>query len=389
MEFDKVPPIAKYLSVVFLLTRLGYSTVWFFLPLFFEIHINSVFLIGVMTSIPAALPVLTDIPMGNLVQRAGEKMVIFIGLLMNLMPGLFYITGIPLMLVLGKVFEGIVKGMIWNGGWTLTLKSADEKTEAESTSVFLLGANLAAVIGPVIGGFLIASRGFQVTFVIWILSSWLAALTFYLYIGLEGKHGFVESLEEIFHRKTYRDEKHHLKEHWHDIKKPLALIFFYSIIFSFFWLAVPFLLEDLNAGYEMMGIIFGLAAMPKLFQYVFGDLGDNFGDLRVAMALSFLLVPTLFAMSLFENIYVIAGLFFVARTFASGLSPLFHAFYDAQVPDEIEGEMTGFLEFFKHMGQAVGPTMAGAAASVGGIALSFQAASAVSLVLFGLVYYYK
>lgn len=389
MEVDRVPPIARYLSVVFLLTRLGYSTVWFFLPLFFEIHIDSVFLIGVMTSIPAALPVLTDIPMGNLVQRAGEKMVIFIGLLMNLMPGLFYITGIPLMLVMGKVFEGIVKGMIWNGGWSLTLKTADPEYEAESTSIFLLGANLAAVVGPVIGGLLIASRGFEVTFMIWVLSSWLAALTFYLYIGLEGKHGFVESLEELFHRKTYSDEKHHLKEHWHDIKKPLALIFFYSIIFSFFWIAVPFLLEDLNAGYEMMGVIFGLAALPKLFQYLFGDLGDRFGDLRIAMVLSLLLIPTLFAMSMVQNLYLIAGLFFVARMFASGMSPLFHAFFDSQVPDEIEGEMTGFLEFFKHMGQAVGPTMAGAAASLGGIALSFQAAAAIALALSVMVYHFR
>lgn len=389
MEFDKVPPIAKYLSVVFLLTRLGYSTVWFFLPLFFEIHIDSVFLIGIMTSIPAALPVLTDIPMGNLVQRAGEKVVIFIGLLMNLIPGLFYITGIPLMLVMGKVFEGIVKGMIWNGGWTLALKSADEDTEAESTSIFLLGVNLAAVIGPVIGGLLIASRGFEVTFALWVLSSWLACLTFYLYIGLEGHGAFIDSIEDLFQRKTYADDWEHLKEHWQDLKKPLVLIFTHSIIFSFFWIAVPFLLDDINAGYEVMGLVFGFAALPKLFQYVFGDLGDKYGDLRVAAVMSVLLVPVLAVTSFVTNIYMVAALFFIARMFVSGISPVLHAYYDSQVPDDIEGEMTGFLEFFKHTGQAIGPAMAGAAASVGGIALSFQAAAVVALMLFVMVHYFR
>jgi MFS family permease len=389
MEFDQVPSIAKYLSVIYLLSRLGSNTVWFFLPLFFEMHIESVFLIGIMTSIPAAIPVLMDIPMGNLVQRAGEKIVIFIGLLMNLMPGLFYLTGIPILLVFGKVFEGFVKTMIWNGGWTLSLKSADSSNEAESNSVFLLGVNLAAVVGPILGGFLIASRGFNLTFAIWIFSAWLGALVFYLYVGLEGRRGFIQSLEDLFHRKTYADEKHHLVENWHNLKRPLLLIFLYSIIFSFFWLAVPFLLEDLNASYEMMGIIFGVAAIPKLFQIFFGDLGDKLGDLRVVSALAVLLAPVLILMSFISNIYLVGTFFLIARLFASGISPLIHAYYDSQVPDEVEGEMTGFLEFSKHTGQAIGPTMAGAVASIGSINLSFQVAALVAFLLFATSYWFQ
>jgi len=73
LEFDRVPPIAKYLSMVFLLSRLGSNTVWMFLPLFFEQQIESVFLIGIMTSVPSIITIILDIPMGNLVQRAGEK----------------------------------------------------------------------------------------------------------------------------------------------------------------------------------------------------------------------------------------------------------------------------------------------------------------------------
>lgn len=389
MEFDSVPPIAKYLSVVYLLTRIGSNTVWFFLPLFFEMHIESVFLVGLMTSIPAAIPVFLDIPMGNLVQRAGEKIVIFIGLLMNLMPGLFYLTGLPLLLVLGKVFEGLVKTMIWNGGWTLSLKSADSSHEAESSSVFLLGINLAAVVGPIFGGYLIASHGFNLAFVLWVFSAWLGALVFYLYIGLEGKKGFIDSLEDLFQRKTYADEKAHLRENWQSLKHPLTLIFLYSIIFSFFWLAVPFLLEDLNASYEMMGVIFGIAAVPKLFQIFFGDLGDKFGNLRMISALSVLLAPVLVLMSFVSSIYLVGALFLAARLLASGISPLVHAFYDSQVPDELEGEMTGFLEFSKHIGQAVGPAMAGAVASVGGINLSFLFAAGVAFVLFAASYWFR
>lgn len=386
MEFDKVPPIAKYLSVIYLLTRLGSNTVWFFLPIFFEQHIASVFLIGIITSLPAAIPILMDIPMGNLVQRAGEKIVIFIGLLMNLMPGLFYLTGIPLLLVLGKVFEGVVKSMIWNGGWTLSLKSADQSNESESQSVFLLGVNLAAIVGPVIGGFLIAAKGFEITFALWVFTAWMAALTFYMYVGLEGKKGFFDSLEDLFHRRTYIDDYHHLEDNWSNLKFPLTMVFLYSIVFSFFWLAVPLLLDDIGAGYELMGVIFGLAALPNIFQFMFGRWSDRIGRIRMVAILSALLAPVLIVMGMVSSIYVVGALFLLARTVNAGFSPAIHAFYDSRVPDKVEGEMTGFLEFSKHSGQAIGPIMAGTAASIWSINASFFAAAGVTLILFAVCF---
>ncbi len=389
LEFDKVPPIAKHLSLVYLVSRFGSNTVWFFLPLFFEQQIESVFLIGIMTSIPAAVTILLDIPAGNLVQRAGEKIVIFLGLVMNLMPGLFYLTGVPIMLVFGKAFEGVVKSMIWNGGWSLSLKASDRDNESESVSVFLLGVNLAAIIGPIIGGYLIASKGFDITFAFWAFTAWLAALVFYLYIGLEGKNGFIDSLEEIFHRKTYVDDIHHLEDNWDNLKFPLSLIFLHSIIFSFFWLAVPLLLERTGAGFETMGIIFGLAAMPKLFQFVWGKLADRIGELKLVSLLAILLTPALAAMSVYSNIYILGGLFLVARLFASGFSPALHSLFDYNVPDEVEGEMVGFNELVKHSGQAIGPVLAGTAASIWSVDASFLAAAGISLTLFGVTLFYS
>lgn len=380
LEFDRVPPIAKYLSMVFLLSRLGSNTVWMFLPLFFEQQIESVFLIGIMTSVPSVMTIIMDIPMGNLVQRAGEKMVIFIGLLANLMPGLLYLTGIPVALVLGKMFEGVVKSMIWNGGWSLSLKSADPEIESETNSVFLLGVNLAAIVGPIIGGFLIAAKGFDITFALWVFSAWLGALTFYLYVGLEGKKGFIDSLEELFHRKTYQDEYHDLTENWTNLKLPLSLIFLYSILFSFFWLAVPLLLDQVGASYSEMGIIFGIAALPMIFQFLFGRLADSFGNLKLASIIGLLMTPVLVSMSMVSSIYILGGLFLLARLLSSGLSPALHAFFDSRVPDELESEFTGFLEFSKHIGQAIGPIMAGTVSSIWSVNASFLAAAGVALI---------
>jgi len=334
-----------------------------------------------MTSLPAAIPIILDIPMGNLVQRAGEKIVIFIGLLMNLMPGLLYLTGFPILLVAGKAFEGVVKTMIWNGGWSLALQSADEDTESESSSVFLLGVNLAAIIGPIIGGYLIAAKGFDITFALWVFSAWIGALTFYLYVGLEGEKAFVDSLEEIFERSTYRDDFHHLKNNWDNVKFPLSLIFLQAILFSFFWLAVPLLLDQLNAGYEMMGIIFGIAALPRIFQFMFGKLADSFGTLKLSAVLAIGLTPVLLAMGMISSIYLLGAVFLVARLLNSGLTPALHTFFDSRVPDELEGEMVGFNELSKHSGQTLGPIIAGTASSIWSVNVSFYVAAAIALVL--------
>ncbi len=382
MQFDKVPSIAKHLSLVFMLTWLGSNTVWMFLPIFFEKHIANVFLVGVLTSLPPLLALFLDIPMGNLVQRAGEKVVIFVGLVLQLMPGLFYLTGAPLFIVVGRAFEGIVKSMIWNGGWSMSLKSGDEDNESETQSVFLLGANLAAVVGPMIGGFLIASRGFDVTFALWILTAWLAVLVFYLYIGLEGKRGFFDSMEDLLNRKTYANDLQHLEDNWHNIKFPLLLIFLYSIIFTFFWLAVPLLLDDIGASYELMGIVFGFAALPSVFQFLFARWADKVGWLRTVSILSLLLVPVLVLMGLTTSIYAVAVFFLVARLLSDGISPALHAFFDSRAPEEIEGELTGFWEFSKHIGQAAGPIMAGTIASVWSINVSFFGAAFVAALIF-------
>ncbi len=387
MDFDRVPDIAKYLSAVFLFAWIGRSTVWMFLPIYFRQHIESVFLIGIVTSLPSAVPILLDIPVGNLVQRAGEKVVIFIGLTTAVFPGILYLTAAPLFLVMGKAFEGVAKVFIWNGGWSLSLKSADDDVESESVSVFLLGTNLGIVLGPIMGGFLIESYKFRVPFMIWIFSALFSILVFYSYIGLEIKEGISDSFEDLLHRKTYLDEYQDVRENWSRLWFPFSLTFLYSIIFSFYWLAVPLLLDKVKADYVMMGIIFGVAAMPKVFQFVFGELADRVGRMKVLSVLALLLTPTLAAMSTTTDVLVLGTLFFVARIFSSGMSPAIHAEFDSRVPDELEGELTGFFEFFKHSGQTLGPIIAGGIASVLTLQASYLAAAGVALTILGFSLY--
>jgi MFS family permease len=378
MELDEIPDIAKYLSAVFLLAWIGRSTVWNFLPVYFENNIESVFLVGILTSLSAAVPIILDIPVGNLVQRAGEKIVIFLGLTMAIFPPIFYYTAFVPFLFMGKFVEGVAKTLIWNGGWSLTLKSSSQESESESVSIFLLGINMAIVVGPVIGGYIIEGYGFGIPMMLWVVTSTLAILAYYSYIGTEREEGLERSLGEVMERKTYFNDWHHLKENWVNLRQEFSLIFLYSIIFSFYWLAVPLLLDQMEADFTTMGIIFGLAALPKMFQFVFGDIADHIGKHRTLRILALLLIPVLFAMSMVESLLLTGALFFLARVFSSGMSPAIHAIFDEEVPDKIEGEMTGFNELAKHTGQTIGPVFAGTVASIWSLNGSFIAASGVA-----------
>jgi MFS family permease len=381
VELDRIPQIAKYLSIVFLFGWLGRSTVWNFLPIYFEQHM-SVFLVGIATSIPAIITLLLDIPTGNLVQRAGEKIVVFLGLFTAIFPPLFYYMALPWALVSGKVLEGIAKVFIWNGGWSLSLKSSSDDVESETVSVFLLGVNLAVIIGPLIGGYLIAANGFPLTFGLWVFTSSVAVLVYLAYIGVGTQEPLKDSLAEVLERKTYVDDWHHLEENWEKLRLPLSLTFLYSIIFSFYWVAIPLLLDKVAAGeYALMGLIFGVAALPKAFQFVFGEIADRIGQLRIMVLLSIGLTPVLLLMNFLTGVLVIGAFFFIARLLSSGMSPAVHAMFDSAVPDEVEGEMTGFLELFKHTGQAIGPVLAGTVSSIWGVNASFLAAGGVATVI--------
>jgi hypothetical protein len=69
------------------------------------------------------------------------------------------------------------------------------------------------------------------------------------------------------------------------------------------------------------------------------------------------------------------------------MSPVIQTEFDARCPDELEGELTGFFEFFKHSGQSIGPTLAGGVASIWSLQVSFLMAAGVAVTILGFSLY--
>jgi predicted MFS family arabinose efflux permease len=194
--------------------------------------------------------------------------------------------------------------------------------------------------------------------------------------------------EKLFETRTYSNDFHHLKEHWDKVKPAYSMVFIHSIIFSFFWLAVPLALENTGASFIEMGFVFGAAALPKAFQIFFGDLADRIGDTEAIILYTVLLTPVLFGMYFLTSTLMIGLFFFAAAALTNGISPEIHSIFDKRVPEDVESELIGFMETFKHIGQLTGPIMAGTVASMYSLSASFAAAGLVSLGLLTYTYYF-
>ncbi len=377
-----IPSTVKYMSGLLLFYWLGRSAVWNFLPVFIERHISSVFLVGLVTSLPPLITLLLDIPVSNLVQRAGERVVVLSGLIAGAAPSVLYAGAVSAAIVGGKALEGVSKSLTWNGAWSLALRIPDDDVQSRSNSVFLLGPNLAKVAGPVFGGFVLASAGFRPLFAIWAGLGVLGSLTFYHIIGT-GHTSIEQPIKDLVHGRTYVNDFRHLRKNLQDMRKPLALIMTYSVVNSFSWLVVPLILDKLDASFVEMGLIFTVAATPWLLQFGWGSLGDRYGEEKILGLAGLATAPVLFWLSTVSSVALLGAGYIVSRVATNGMSPLIHTLFDAAIPDEQEGEMTGFLELTKHFGQFLGPALAGAVSSLYGLSASFLGAGVVALLVAG------
>ncbi len=386
--FDSVPEEVKKLSIAFSLSFFGSSMMWLFLPVFFRQHVESVFLVGVLTSIPGVATIILDIPAGNLVQRMDSKLVTFAGLSLFVLPGIFYFTTLTVMMFFGKLIEGISKTLRWESGWYIAMEDSREENESETLGVFTLGKSISDVIGPIVGGLIAFYLGFRYNLLLWSLFGVLSAVFVFKFMGFS-MEGSKKAMRSLFQKRTYKDDFRHFRENWRDMKWPVSMILLHALVFSFFWVAIPLLLEDIGANYMVMGALFGIVALPRTFQAFFGKLADKFGWLRTVQTSSFLMIIVLFIMGMLENILLVGVMILLARLCLTSISPSLHSLFDDSVADEYEGEMVGFLEFFKHLGHTIGPFMAGSVASRWSISASFFSASGVAVILFLIVSYLR
>lgn len=280
-----------------------------------------------------------------------------------------------------RLFMGVVTGLIPTS-MAFISKHTEKKTAGKTLGTLQMGSTAGSLLGPVIGGFIADLVGFQHTFIYTSIALGFASFIIILYIH-----------EPSIIRKV--------KNSVYSRKNVIWAIFHHRLIFNTMFVAAliqignfsvqPLLslyVSELTHAQEvalLAGITFSAAGLGTiLFSRFFGKLSDHYGYERV---LKFLLIACflfIIPQGFVTELWQLISLRFFYGMFAGGLIPIVAALIRREAPIEIQGEIMGYNQSFRFLGNIIGPVFGGIVASFGGIhsvfittGLLFLCASAV------------
>ena len=283
-----------------------------------------------------------------------------------------------------RLFMGIVTGFIPTS--LAFISSQTPKNIAGKTMGTLqMGSVSGTLFGPIFGGFLADTFGFQYTFMITATAVSIAAL-----MVLFGIH-------EIRKRKKAGD-------HEYSRKTVISSIFHHRLILNVLMITSLiqiglFSIQPLLSLYVshltnskevalLAGITFSATGVGSLlFARIWGKLGDSHGYekiLSLLLILAFLfIVPQAFVTDLWQLV-ILRFLFGIA---SGGLIPITTALIRREAPIEVQGELMGYNTSFRFLGNIIGPMFGGFISGYIGISSVFFVTATLFLIAFVIIYF--
>lgn len=284
-----------------------------------------------------------------------------------------------------RILMGIVTGFIPTSIALISSQTAKENA-GKTLGTLQMGTVSGTLFGPLIGGAMADAFGFKYTFIITSISI-IIATTGVLF-------GIVEK----------RKEKSAVKGQAYSRKEVLKRIFNHRILLTVMIIALliqvaNFSIQPLLALYvsqlSSAGSVAFLAGMAfsatgfgnLLLTRQWGKLGDKIGHEKVLMCLlilaSIFIIPQALATQLWELV-IFRFLFGMA---IGGMLPSITAFIRMEAPLNMQGEVLGYNQSFRFLGNVIGPVLGGIVSGYGGIHTVFYVTSALFIIAFGILLY--
>lgn len=275
-----------------------------------------------------------------------------------------------------RLFMGIVTGFIPTSLAFISSQTSKE-VAGKTLGTLQMGSVSGTLFGPVLGGLLADSFGFQYTFVITAVVISLAAVL--VMVGINEIRKTPSADAHVYTRKTvFAGLMHHRLLLHVMIITSLIQIGNFSIQ-PLLSLYVAGLTDSTNVAL-LAGITFSAAGIGNLlFARYWGRLGDSIGYekvLTVLLLLAFLfIVPQAFVTELWHLI----GLRLLFGIAVGGLIPITTALVRRESPIEIQGEVMGYNTSFRFLGSIIGPIFGGIVSGFIGISSVFFVTGALFL----------
>ncbi|MGE6488840.1 MFS transporter [Paenisporosarcina sp. NPDC076898] len=275
-----------------------------------------------------------------------------------------------------RLFMGVVTGFIPTSLAFISSQTPKE-VAGKTLGTLQMGSVSGTLFGPVLGGLLADSFGFQYTFVI--TSAVIAFAAILILVGIRETKNIPAADAHVYSRKTVLSGIIHHR-----------LVFNVMIITALIQIGnfsiQPLLslyvsgLTDSSQVALLAGITFSAAGVGNLlFARKWGQLGDSIGYEKVLsflLILAFLfIVPQAFVTELWQLI-ILRLLFGIA---VGGLVPITTALVRRESPIEIQGEMMGYNTSFRFFGNIIGPMLGGIISGYIGISSVFFVTGALFL----------
>ncbi|MFJ7971584.1 MFS transporter [Psychrobacillus sp. NPDC096389] len=283
-----------------------------------------------------------------------------------------------------RLFMGIVTGFIPT---SLAFISAQtpRNIAGKTMGTLQMGSVSGTLFGPVMGGFLADTFGFQYTFIITSSAVSIAALL--VIFGIQEIRKEKKKNDHEFSRKTVISGIFHHR-------LILNVLMITSIVQIGLFSIQPLLslyvshLTNSNEVALLAGITFSATGVGSLlFARTWGKLGDSIGYEKILSALLIIafifIIPQAFVTDLWQLI-VLRFLFGIA---SGGLIPITTALIRREALIEVQGELMGYNTSFRFLGNIIGPMFGGFISGYIGISSVFFVTGSLFLIAFLIIYF--
>jgi MFS transporter, DHA1 family, multidrug resistance protein len=250
-----------------------------------------------------------------------------------------------------------------------------------------MGTVSGGLFGPVLGGLMADSFGFSYTFIITSIAIALAATG--VLFGIQE----VRQTSKTNKTKTRYSSKEVLQ---HIVKHKLLLT---VMIISFIIQVANFSVQPLLALYVdeltsttniafLAGLAFSATGVGNLLATrKWGKLGDEIGYEKVLSILLVLACVFIIPQALAEQLWQLVLFRFLFGIAIGGMIPSVTAYIRQEAPLSMQGEVLGYNQSFRFLGNVAGPALGGILSGFTGISSIFYITGALFLAAFGLLWW--
>ncbi|MBS4220872.1 MFS transporter [Bacillus sp. FJAT-49711] len=284
-----------------------------------------------------------------------------------------------------RMIMGFVTGFIPTS--IALISKQTPKSEAGKTLGTLQMGNVAgSLFGPLLGGMMADSFGFHYTFIITSASVMIATT-----VVLFG----IKEIKQPTGSKTNipRTQKAVIKQILN--RKMLVMVMVIALIIQVGNFSIQPLLalyvSDLTKATSiafLSGLAFSATGFGNLLlTRQWGKLGDSIGYEKVLLILlvlsSILIVPQ----ALVTELWQLVGLRFLYGMVVGGMLPCITAYIRIEAPLDMQGEILGYNQSFRFLGNVIGPALGGFVAGHAGISSVFYVTGSLFLLAFGILWW--